>query len=362
MNDHDEPLDPLAPADAKELHAANALREALEARAGGAEAPSGALEAAALLRSSGPAGRLSDERRAALRGALLTDLEAARGRRGGTQVTARAGLRRWLTLLLPLTGGTAALIVLALFRWQGADESSMSRPSSSGATVPEGQPGAWAAPSVSSASVSSKAAPRGGREDVVASAAKPPGEPLAAAPSAAALGRLASSAGAGTVASASRAQPAPADLDARLAREAQSKRAVLLPRLRDPRLNDAYAALDRAHSPSELRAVQSQLLTLTSGALGGAGVAAADGALLRQDIFCRLAETALQLGQPDAAFAWARRGLEIDAAPNVFGARLHVLAGQAQAALGDRDGAARSYSEAIEINEQLLGESLDGTP
>jgi predicted negative regulator of RcsB-dependent stress response len=127
-------------------------------------------------------------------------------------------------------------------------------------------------------------------------------------------------------------------------------------------LNEAYAALDRAQSPPEWRAAQGQLLTLTSGALGGAGAADADDTLARQDIFCRLAESALQLGQPDAALAWTRRGLEIDAAPNVFGARLHVLAGQAQAALGDRDGAARSFSQAIEVDEQLLGESLDGTP
>jgi hypothetical protein len=82
--------------------------------------------------------------------------------------------------------------------------------------------------------------------------------------------------------------------------------------------------------------------------------------LVRQDLFCRLAETALRLGQPETALRWARQGLDLDGPPTPFLAQLSALEGQARDALGDRDGAAKSYMKALEVNEALLNESLDG--
>jgi len=125
-------------------------------------------------------------------------------------------------------------------------------------------------------------------------------------------------------------------------------------------VDQAYAALDRAQSNAELRQAQTNLTALSSGTLGSADESAVS-ELMRQDIFCRLAEVALRLGQPDVALDWTRRGLALPAPPSPFGARLWHVDGRARAALGDQDGAAKSYLKAIEVNEQLLDESLDGS-
>jgi len=137
----------------------------------------------------------------------------------------------------------------------------------------------------------------------------------------------------------------------------------LLPRLGDARVDQTYAELDRAQTSADLRQAQTHLSALSSGSLGNANGSgdSADADLLRQDIYCRLAEVALRLGQPKVALDWARRGLELPAPPNPFAARLWHVQGQARAALGDQDGAAKSYMKAIEVNEQLLDESLDGS-
>jgi predicted negative regulator of RcsB-dependent stress response len=140
-------------------------------------------------------------------------------------------------------------------------------------------------------------------------------------------------------------------------RESRKYRAQVLSELRDPRVDGAYAELDRAQSKPELERAQARLRALTSG-FGADAPANAD--RIRPDLYCRLAEVALRLGQPRAALDWVQRGLDLGAAPSPFVARLYLLQGQARSALGDRDGAARSYMKAIEINEQLLDDSLDG--
>ena len=141
-------------------------------------------------------------------------------------------------------------------------------------------------------------------------------------------------------------------------RESLAYRAQVLSQLRDPRVDGAYAELDRAQSKPELERAQARLRTLTSDFGGAAAPPNAD--RIRPDLYCRLAEVALRLGQPRAALDWVQRGLELGAAPSPFVARLYLLQGQARSALGDRDGAAKSYMKAIEINEQLLDDSLDG--
>jgi tetratricopeptide (TPR) repeat protein len=431
MNDGTKDPDPLAPADAEETHAANALREALEGRPGGVEAPESPLEAAALLRAGGPAARLADARRAALRTELLASLPKG----GGAPRTARAGLSRWFTLFLPLAGGAAAAVALGIFATRSSDPlAALDDAARSQSTAPAGQalrgPAASPAPesvsalsaakdSAGSLSASSGANDRAADARGVAAGAQmarrvatsahspgvvgTPAAPAArsldlaseaeqgsgalahrvaneAAPTeraradelggGAALGPVASLAAPGAGAGsrppadtakrlASAAPKASAQpLEERLRRETLRYRSVLLPRLADGRVDAAYTDLDRAQSGEQLRIVQTKLTALSTGALGN-GANAADTDLVRQDIFCRLAEVALRLGQPQAALEWTRQGLELPASPNPFAARLHQLAGQAHEALGDREGAARSYSRAIEINEKLLDESLD---
>lgn len=179
--------------------------------------------------------------------------------------------------------------------------------------------------------------------------------------SGAGLGAIGSGAGL-AAAEAKRSPAASAPTSERLQRSSQRLRARLLPRLADARVDQTYAELDRAQSSADLRQAQSQLSALSSGPLGGANGSAdsAEADVLRQDIYCRLAEVALRLGQAKVALDWARRGLELPAPPNAFAARLWHVQGQARAALGDADGAAESYMKAIEVNERLLDESLDG--
>ncbi len=141
-------------------------------------------------------------------------------------------------------------------------------------------------------------------------------------------------------------------------RESRKYRAQVLAELHDPRVDGAYAELDRAQSKPELERAQARLRSLESG-FGGAD-APPNAHRIRPDLYCRLAEVALRLGQPKTALDWVQRGLELGVAPSPFVARLYLLQGQARSALGDRDGAAKSYMKAIEINEQLLDESLDG--
>ena len=141
-------------------------------------------------------------------------------------------------------------------------------------------------------------------------------------------------------------------------RESRKYRAQVLSELRDPRVDGAYAELDRAQSKPDLERAQARLRALESG-FGGAD-APPNAARIRPDLYCRLAEVALRLGQPKTALDWVQRGLDLGAAPSPFVARLYLLQGQARSALGDREGAAKSYMKAIEINEQLLDDSLDG--
>jgi tetratricopeptide (TPR) repeat protein len=139
-------------------------------------------------------------------------------------------------------------------------------------------------------------------------------------------------------------------------RQSDEYRAKLLAELADPKVNSAYQELDRAQSPAELESARKRFSSLASTSFGGRK---ANAERLRPDIYCRLAEVALRLGEPQAALDWTRRGLALGAPASPFVARLYLLEGQAKSALGDRNGAAKSYLKAIEVNEQLLDESLE---
>jgi len=77
-------------------------------------------------------------------------------------------------------------------------------------------------------------------------------------------------------------------------------------------------------------------------------------------LYCRLAETALRLGEPRTALDWTRRGIDLDGPPSPFLAQLMALEGDALAALGEPSSAAGSYMRALRVHEALLDESLDG--
>jgi tetratricopeptide (TPR) repeat protein len=301
----------LAEPDAEELRAAAALRDALESGSSlghhGVALPE--LETAGLLRSSVAAGSRGPARRAELRQQLLASLPREKARRGSPSA------QRW-KLWLPLA--CAAAVVLAIGIRHEAEQTPV--PGSVSATSPVH----------TSESRADPAAPADASE-------------------LRARGQAANEVGA-------RAQlPAP-DL---LAQAAGAYRAKLLTRLRQPELDRAHALLDRARSRVDLELAQSALTRLAA-APASAAWSADETRLVQEDVFCRLAEAALRLGQPEAALSWIRQGLELDGPPTPFLAQLSALEGQAREALGDASGAARSYMRALEINETLLDESLDG--
>jgi predicted outer membrane lipoprotein len=296
--------------DAEELRAAEALRAALE---GGSDPEHRKLalpelETAALLCSSAAAGGLASARRAQLREELLASLPRAKA--GRSRVA-----RHW-KLGLPLACAAAVVLAIGL-------RHEVERPSGVG----------------SASAMKSEQGP----------AARP--EPQAPASSS---GQRARSQALGEE-GVRGALPAP-DL---LAQAAGAYRAKLLPSLQRPELERAHALLDRASTRADLETARSAFTQLAQ-APAGAAWSANETRLVQQDVFCRLAEAALRLGQPDAALGWIRQGLELDGPPTPFLAQLSALQGQAREALGDATGAARSYMRALEINETLLDESLDG--
>jgi tetratricopeptide (TPR) repeat protein len=299
----------LAEPDAEELRAAAALRDVLDGGVAPGEGALPELATVALLRSSGGAGSLGAERRAQLREQLLAALpQTARARQ------ARA-TQRW-KVGLPLACAAAAALVI------GVRHGGERTPAAGGVSSTTGVEG---------------------------SAARPDPTDPATAPDVFARG------------------PAPNELKARgerpapdqLTQAANEYRAKLLRRLQEPELGRAHTLLDRASSRADLETAQGVLIQLAA-APAGLEWSATDTRLVRQDVFCRLAEASLRLGRPEAALGWIRQGLELNGPPTPFLAQLSALQGQAREALGDASGAARSYLRALEINETLLEESLDG--
>lgn len=143
-----------------------------------------------------------------------------------------------------------------------------------------------------------------------------------------------------------------------LDKEVRAERTQLLARSNDAELSRAHAELDGASSRTELQRSQAGLSRLLDTA--GDGLGPSDARHVRQDLYCRLAETALRLGEPRSALEWTRRGIELDGPPSPFLAQLMALEGDALGALGDPSGAAASYMKALRVHEALLDESLDG--
>jgi len=143
-----------------------------------------------------------------------------------------------------------------------------------------------------------------------------------------------------------------------LDKDVRAERTQLLARSSDAELSRAHAELDGAVSRAELERSQASLTRLLGTA--GDGLDPDDARQLRQDLYCRLAETALRLGEPRRALEWTRRGIDLDGPPSPFLAQLMALEGDALAALGEPSSAAASYLRALRVHEALLDESLDG--
>ncbi len=367
-------------ADPEEARAAEALRQALDGGSGGAHLPDTALQTAALLRFSAQGGQLNAERRAQIRQELLAALPKAESR--------RSGWGRWLGVWLPLACGAAAVIALSIRGVAPTSETAAVGAAPTELARMGERAEVAAAPPAAAAPSDLAEASEEGEEMVAASQAK---SGAAARPGLADLkakSELGAATGLGELAVASRgaesealahaarkpvrslglkddddSQPstprrAPAKVQD-VAVAAREYRAKLLPTLGDSRIEQAHAEADAARSRDELRNAERNLTQIVQASVDTEW-GSAQTRLVRQDLFCRLAETALRLGQPETALQWTRQGLDLDGPPTPFLAQLSALEGQARDALGDRDGAAKSYMKALEVNEALLDESLDG--
>lgn len=417
----DDGLDGTGASDAPEQRDADALRLALEGHAS-ADVPDSVLQTAAFVRFSAGAGQLSSERRAALRADLLASLrEPAAAPARASEASARRrqrqrrGLWRWFTLGLPVFAAAAVTLGVLVVGDRGEHltqhpaaasagrgEALSAQKPGSAITADEAVRGAAeraeaerdpyatgdriaAAPSVTPAmpngeigSVAGGRSSNGARVAPTSSAkrsAESPREPLreqsSRASSEVSRGVAPPSAEGGrdeVFRADERADGAKGRVAAGAARgrgasfehEARQRRAELQARLGNPRLDAAHAQLDQARTTNDLQRAKAELTALASAGLEGAGESSVALAL-RQDLYCRLAEVALRLGDPAAALEWTRRGIELGGPRSVFSARLHALRGQAHEALGDDALASASYMQALDINETLLDESLDGT-
>lgn len=311
---------PLDAPDEEELRAAEALGAALEGRSVSPHLPQQALETAALLRFSGAHAELAAARRSEIRAALLASLPA--------RTPARR--RRFSFMLwIPAALGAGLAVVFASQALFDSEAPSPLATSQTEATPP--------------APVAAAPQSRAKAEGAVS-----PGAAEAPAP---ARGR------------AQMVELGPAEL-AQLAAATRSYREERISPLVDGSVTRIHAEIDRASSPADLERLGEGTLRSSPAAsdrsIGSAVADAPESDLVRQDLFCRLAEAALRLGQPEQALEWAKRGIDLDGPPNPLLAQLMAIDGQARSSLGDRLGAAKSYLRALEINETLLDEHLDG--
>lgn len=403
---------PEGPADEEELRSAAALARALEGGADDPDVPRSALETAALLRLSAGAAELGHERRDAIKRELLDGLPARseRRRRALWPEWARLNLR-WAFLALPLAG-TAVVCLLLLAKGPEPAESFADRsfadrfverrmahveqttanehaPADREAagddaisgTEAAGRSAAAQAEASPEPSLSLRATPRDTDAYARREAEAPSGFALSeeargigargtanggsgAAPARRQAmladekrGPSAAAPAVGNLAGAARQPGARAALVG-LDNDVRAGRTQLLARSNDAELSRAHAELDGASSRAELERSQASLARLLGTA--GDGLDADDARQVRQDLYCRLAETALRLGEPRAALEWTRRGIDLDGPPSPFLAQLMALEGDALTALGEPSSAAASYMKALRVHEALLDESLDG--
>jgi hypothetical protein len=372
-------LPPMHPADDEELRSAAALARALDGGPAEPELPQAALETAALLRLSAGAG-LDDERRAQIKRELLAGLASTANAKAARPQRHGFALPRWLLLAFPVAGVAALSLLVFVQSPEPAAQFRETAAVSASARDEEVQRSAGnPAPSASAV------APELPRRDLSASevaasevaAREVPVPSDVAAPKIARSARMPSlraaepgghgnptalSASAADAPSVDLARAAPDEGAQRalvgLGKEVSERRTELLARVGDAALDSAHAQLDAASSRPELERSQGALRRALDTL--GDGPDPSDAHLVRQDLYCRLAETALRLGEPRAALEWTRHGLDLDGPPTPFLAQLSALEGDAWAALGDEASAATSYMQALRVHEALLDESLHG--
>jgi hypothetical protein len=409
---------PEGPADEEELRSAAALARALEGGTDDPDVPRAALETAALLRLSAGVAELGHERRDAIKHELLASLPARSERRRRSLLAGWArwfserghASRRWAFLALPLAG-TAVVSLLLLAKSPEPAASFADRSlvehrmvpdrqmvandplaaneqaaADRGVAADDGASGAQAAGRGAAAQAEGAPAPSFAlpprdsdayaREGKAPSGFGPAEEArgigargIEGAASNAARARrqamlsdeMQSRSGAGSavgnLAGAVR-QPGGRAALVGLDKDVRAERSQLLARSNDAELSRAHAELDGAESRAELERSQASLTRLLGTAADG--LAADDARQVRQDLYCRLAETALRLGEPRGALEWTRRGIDLDGPPSPFLAQLMALEGDALAALGEPSSAAASYLKALRVHEALLDESLHG--
>lgn len=116
---------------------------------------------------------------------------------------------------------------------------------------------------------------------------------------------------------------------------------------------------DRAIAEGDLEAAREALDALVDPAPGS--VSPEDRRVVAQDACYRRARLELSANAPEAAVAWADRGLALGTYDDVFTANLLVARGQARERLGRATDAAADYHEALLVNESLLDRVLEGT-
>src|SRR5262249_48034530 len=124
------------------------------------------------------------------------------------------------------------------------------------------------------------------------------------------------------------------------------------------RAQQAHGRADAALARGALAAGRSALGELCA-APPPRGIALEDQRVVLQDAFFRLAEIELADLKPQAALAWADRGLALGGR-DLFTANLLVARGHAREDLGEEVWATTDYRDALVINDELLQKTLGG--
>ena len=124
-------------------------------------------------------------------------------------------------------------------------------------------------------------------------------------------------------------------------------------------LREAHQRADAAEQRGDVAAAAAALAPLASAPAPDA-VAATHARAARQDLYFRLATLAAGQDDHEAARAAANSGLALGHGDDVLTANLLIARGEAQEALGDREGASADYLAALRINEVLLDAVLAG--
>lgn len=96
----------------------------------------------------------------------------------------------------------------------------------------------------------------------------------------------------------------------------------------------------------------------TTAVLSATPSLASEPTLSEQDALCDVAERQLKQGQPESALRTIADGLVLSATPSKALARLYVLKAQAHERRGETILANDSYYQALQINQQLMQDSL----